>query len=268
MLDLKSNRLPSIPLLIVSALVCTYAVYTVHFAEKLESDVIAWEASRSEKHPTYSERDLTWDANKRLGRMSEVVYDDGIPPLPYDIQLQFIADNGEFVSVILDDEQQIASEGDALFDTNMTVLEIADASIIVLYGTYEYRLLPLYRHRSTKAEKPAIHAEEDFTKMTAKDIGTQPKIIAHVVRLIPTPYIADGMIADEGVNPKLFQQAGLKADDVIKKINGKVVANAEQFDEFERQFHTYDTLVFEIERKGRKMTLYLDIPGDSLEISR
>lgn len=245
-----------------------YAVYTVHFAETSESDVISWETDGDEKRTAYSDKERTWDAHNLARTVSAPSSDNGIPPLPYDIQVQFIADSREFASVILDDNHQIASEGDVLFDTNATMFEITPSYIIVLHNRHEYRLFPLQKRRPAQAEKPVALSETDFTKMTAKEIGTRPRIIEHVVQLIPTPFIADGMIASAGMNPKLFKQAGLKTDDVIKKINGKVVANAEQFAEFERRFHTYDTLVFEIERKGRKMTLYLDIPGDSPEISR
>jgi type II secretory pathway component PulC len=86
--------------------------------------------------------------------------------------------------------------------------------------------------------------------------------------MIPTPYIADGQLIYPGLNPALFAQAGFQPDDVLKTINGKSVTIESELEEIKQEFVNADTLVFEVMRKGRIITLYMDIPSESLTLKR
>ncbi|MEM0911587.1 MAG: hypothetical protein AAGJ37_11460 [Pseudomonadota bacterium] len=245
----------------------------MHFADNVESDILT--IDRSNNPPKESFRkpapiqapvsQAPVSQTQPPTQEKKIVSEAG---LPFDFRVLFIAETAAFAAIELDGEQQVASEGDLLFDTDVIVVGISNDHVVVKYNNSEFTLYPSTHPNAEHASTSRSRTQKDPLLMTAEEIGTQPRIISHVVRLIPTPYIADGVLADVGMNPKLFKQAGLQPDDVIKKINGKVVANAEQFAAFESEFHTYDTLVFEIERKGRRLTLYLDIPGDSPEFSR
>lgn len=103
--------------------------------------------------------------------------------------------------------------------------------------------------------------------MTPEQIGTRPRIIQHLMRLTPTPFIADGMLASPGLNPALFEQAGLLEDDVVKQVNGLRVTIPSELDEIQRRLPQLSTLELLIERRGRTLTIILDIPSESLSIS-
>ncbi|MGQ8366025.1 hypothetical protein [Glaciecola sp. 1036] len=108
---------------------------------------------------------------------------------------------------------------------------------------------------------------EELLAMSPSEIGTRPKIVEHFVTLTETPYIADGMIVSPGINPELFKQAGLQPDDVLQTINGLSVTVEEDFKKIQRMMRNSNTLVLVVQRRGRQLTLYLDIPGEELSIS-
>jgi len=108
---------------------------------------------------------------------------------------------------------------------------------------------------------------DEFLAMSAEDIGSRPRILEHLVTIIPTPYIADGVLTAPGINPTLFEQAGFKEDDVLKKVNGKSVTKPDELEEIKKQMLYASTLTFEVMRKGRIITLYLDIPSEALELT-
>jgi type II secretory pathway component PulC len=107
----------------------------------------------------------------------------------------------------------------------------------------------------------------ELIKMEADDIGTRPRIIEHLVTLTYTPFIADGQLVSPGLNPALFAQAGFKGDDVLKTINGKSVTVASELEEIQRELKMASTLEFVVMRRGKLVTLFLDIPSESLELT-
>jgi type II secretory pathway component PulC len=108
----------------------------------------------------------------------------------------------------------------------------------------------------------------ELLAMTPEEIGNRPQLLEHFVKLTPTPYIADGMLASPGISPTLFAQAGLEEDDVITSINGKSITVADEFSELKRTIRHADTLVINVIRRGRAITLYLDIPSEALTLRR
>lgn len=157
---------------------------------------------------------------------------------------------------------------DFLFNTDMQLVRISPEQISILFekDLYKKSLTPpnLLSAEFKDQEKPF----SELIQMTAKEISSRPRIIEHLVYLTATPYIADGKIVSPGLNPALFEQAGFKVDDVLKTINGKSVTVESEFDAIKKQLKTAQTLTFLVMRKGRLVTLYLDIPSETLELIR
>lgn len=159
-------------------------------------------------------------------------------------------------------------ENDFLLDTDMQLTMVYENQIDV---SYKERIFTLALHppnllASNFREPEKTYSE--FLEMTPEEIGSRPRILEHLIILTPTPYIADGQLIYPGLNPALFQQAGFKEDDVLKTINGKSVTIEPELDEIKKEMVNASTLVFEVMRKGRMITLYLDIPSEALELKR
>jgi hypothetical protein len=130
---------------------------------------------------------------------------------------------------------------------------------------YTIELTPPNLLSKTYRENEKTYSE--FLEMTPDEIGTRPRIIEHLITLTPTPYIADGNLIGPGLNPALFEQAGLKSDDVLKTINGKSITIESEFKAIKEELKTASTLEFVVMRRGRLLTLYLDIPSETLEVT-
>jgi len=157
---------------------------------------------------------------------------------------------------------------DMLLEEAIILKQIFDDKVTVEYQNNMYEI-PLTG--SNLLLKKKTNDKEEYTtwlNMTPKEIGARPRIIEHLATLIPTPYIADGVIIEPGLNPELFEQAGFQADDVLKKINGKSVTLADEFAAIKEEIKTAHTLEFEVMRKGRMVTLYLDIPSETLKLTK
>jgi type II secretory pathway component PulC len=155
---------------------------------------------------------------------------------------------------------------DFIGNSNIRIANVFTSSINVEYekAIYTVELTPPNLLASDFKEEEVPYRE--LLAMSAKDIGTRPRIIQHLISLTPTPYIADGMLISPGMNPALFEQAGFIADDVLKTINGKSVTVESEFDEIKDELKTATTLKFVVMRRGRMVTLYLDIPSETLEL--
>jgi type II secretion system protein C len=155
--------------------------------------------------------------------------------------------------------------GDMVFSMPIQVISIARTSVRLSYnGTVH--VLPL--QLPNLLAKSSNDSQIDPYKMSPEQIGTRPQILEHIVKLTESDFIAQGMIASIGMNPALFQQAGLQDDDVIQLINGYSVGKPAQMQELQSSVRYSDTIVFEVIRKGRRITLYLDIPSEALTISQ
>lgn len=157
--------------------------------------------------------------------------------------------------------------GNYVLDTNMRITNISNGSIIVEYNNQDFQidltppnlLAPDYR-------KPS-ESMTQLLNMTPQEIGARPRIIEHMLILTPTPYIADGQLVHPGLNPRLFKQAGFQEDDVLKTINGKSVTIEHELEAIKKELLDAHTLEFQVMRKGRLITLYLDIPSEALDVS-
>jgi general secretion pathway protein C len=157
--------------------------------------------------------------------------------------------------------------GNYILDTDMRITRIANSNIVVEYNNQDFTidltppnlLAPDFRKPSESRAK--------LLNMTPKEIGARPRIIEHMLVLTPTPYIADGRLVHPGLNPDLFRQAGFQEDDVLKTINGKSVTIEHELEEIKKELLDAQTLTFQVMRKGRIITLYLDIPSEALDVS-
>lgn len=159
-------------------------------------------------------------------------------------------------------------QNDFVLDSDMQLTAVYKSQIDVSYQgvVFTVELSPPNLLSSDFRHPEKTYSE--FLDMTPDKIGSRPRILEHLVILTPTPYIADGQLIYPGLNPNLFAQAGFMDDDVLKTINGKSVTIESELNEIKQEITGAQTLVFEVMRKGRIITLYLDIPSESLEIKR
>lgn len=153
-----------------------------------------------------------------------------------------------------------------MLNTDMRLIGIELEHIIIEFNatTHLVKLTPPNLLDTATAKKEEYYT--DMLAMTPKQIGSRPRIIEHMLNLIPTPYIADGMLIQPGINPVLFAKAGFQEDDLLKKINGKSVTIEAQMEAIKLELKTAQTLEFQVMRKGRLITLYLDIPSEGLQL--
>ncbi|MFW8591771.1 hypothetical protein ACOI22_13270 [Glaciecola sp. 2405UD65-10] len=158
------------------------------------------------------------------------------------------------------------SLGDYILNTHMQLNAIQSNAIEVKFNDQIY-IIELTEPNLLKDKMPSeIKTREELLNMTPQEIGSRPRIIEHLAILIPTPFIADGVLVKPGLNPALFAQAGFQEDDVLKTINGKSVTVENEFELIKEELKMAHTLEFTVMRKGRMITLYLDIPSEALKI--
>lgn len=193
--------------------------------------------------------------------------------LPYEFVVvgskkQTSADEPESAYALFEHDQALHEihEGDLLFGTSVRVTKILSNVVFVEYEEKRYKLNVKQPNLLSISFKEAEPDYSEFTTMTAEQIGSRPRIVEHVLSLTPTPYIADGMLIAPGMNPDLFKQAGFEDDDVLKTINGKRVTVDNEYEEIKRLMVQATTLEFKVMRKGRMITLYLDIPSETLKL--
>ncbi|MDT0595617.1 hypothetical protein [Glaciecola petra] len=159
-------------------------------------------------------------------------------------------------------------ENDFLLNTDMQLAMVYESKIDISFKDRIFTIALSPPNLLAPDFREAEKSYSDFLEMTPEEIGSRPRILEHLIILTPTPYIADGQLIYPGLNPALFQQAGFKEDDVLKTINGKSVTIEAELDDIKKEMLNASTLVFEVMRKGRMITLYLDIPSEALEIKR
>lgn len=191
--------------------------------------------------------------------------------LPYEFEVVGISDtesNEQSVLIKFENDLYNYEINEFLLNSNMQLVKISALRVHILFDQviYAKELSPpnLLSKNFEDPDKPY----SDLINMTAREVGSRPRIIEHLIDLTPTPYIADGKLASPGINPALFEQAGFKVDDVLKTINGKSVTIESELDEIKKELKTAHTLEFLVMRKGRLVTLYLDIPSETLELAR
>ena len=160
------------------------------------------------------------------------------------------------------------SRGENILDANVMLAAIKENSIEVNFNQQLYTIELTEPNLLLVQSEQDIQSYEEMLNMTSQDIGTRPRIMEHLATLIPTPFIADGVLIKPGLNPALFEQAGFIEDDVLKTVNGKSVTVESEFELIKAELKTAQTLEFTVMRKGVIITLYLDIPSEALEISK
>lgn len=200
--------------------------------------------------------------------------DDKSPPLAYQVNVVGIKPNradkphDEALALIQFDQNLYEhTENELITGTTMLIEKIEQQHIVILFENHRYQIKLRGQNLLADTYREANETDEDFLAMSIEEIGTRPRIIEHLVTLTPTPYIADGKLLSPGINPALFKQAGFQEDDVLKTINGKSVTIESEFDEVKKQMRYATTLNFQVMRKGRLITLYLDIPSETLKLT-
>ena len=155
--------------------------------------------------------------------------------------------------------------GDLVFSQAIQLIRIDEKQVRLSYNN---KIFDIDLLGPNLLQQQIRGATTDPYQMTAEQIGNRPKIIEHIVTLTPTDYIAGGMIAAQGMNPALFKQAGFKQDDVIMSINGYNADSKDELNSLQTSIEHSDTIVFQVMRRGRTITLYLDIPSEALTIAQ
>lgn len=263
------NRVTSIVLLICLLVAVSYSVMSLHQANKGQELVISSERTvTSAKSVSQSTHSIADHASTIAPHTQDGITEQkktDTQALPVSISLLGVSlDRGKALCLLeVNGYLQEYHIGDLVDGYPIQVIEIKAKQVFLGYGNNTYTL---YLSEPNLLAKQTQKSRESLLKMEAQEIGSRPQLVEHFVSLTATPYIADGMLASPGLNPSLFEQAGLVEDDVIKTINGKSVTILEEFNELQRNMRHADTLIIIVMRKGRQITLYLDIPAEALTL--
>nr|WP_136251378.1 PDZ domain-containing protein [Ningiella ruwaisensis] len=240
------------------------------YLSSAEDDVGARNLSQARQAPAnYATTNSTFSAGKQSAQYNNVPATEGVSShISLPIFVKMIGSQLRPQTIALLEHKGMADQfepGDLIFGYDIQVLDIQERSVLLGFdnNTFEISLTG-----PNLLAQPELETYEDFLAMTPDEIGTRPRILEHIVHLTHTNFIANGMIASPGMNPELFEQAGLQEDDVITSINGKRVTVPGELEELSKTIRHANTLVFQVMRKGRLITLYLDIPGESLNVTR
>lgn len=273
-------------LLGVLCVVAVYSLYSVISSNRAlgDSDYPLFDSNAEQnKRSNRTDKDISANQIKTnqariiapTGFKSSVITDASAKELPIDFTLVGIEKatqkesqsrkrkilvkyNYDFFNYVLNDE---------ILDTGMILSAIDDSSVQISYQGNEYTKALSPPNMLSENYLVEQKSYEEYMQMSPKEIGTRPRIIEHIISYTPTAFIADGILVSPGINPDLFEQAGLQEDDVLKTINGKSVTIESEFEEIKRSISNAHTLVFVVMRKGRPITLYLDIPSEALSFS-
>jgi hypothetical protein len=196
--------------------------------------------------------------------------------LPITIKLVGISDGASssdigttyqtFVLIQFQDELYEHILFDFIANTEIQIIAINKLSINIEHENVIHTIALSSPNLLAEGYQEAEVSYAELLIMKPADIGTRPRIIEHLVTLIPTPYIADGQLISPGINPELFAQAGFKSDDLLKTINGQRVTVESERENIQENIKTAQTLIFTVMRRGRLITLYLDIPSETLDL--
>lgn len=185
--------------------------------------------------------------------------------LPFDVTLRGLVYSKIATQsyVQIENEKRIGAFylDEQIFDTQVYVKRINRASVVVQFNAIEYELILTGRN---SLEEPQERLR--FAQMSAKEIGSRPRTIEHVVRLLPNLFNDGGKLVIPGQNPSLFSAARFKEGDVLLEVNGFNIDDESSFDALQQQIRGAQTLKFIVNRAGRRVTLYLDIPSEALKL--
>lgn len=185
--------------------------------------------------------------------------------LPYKIQLLgLVYSKIESESYAQLETQEIIGEfavDDEINDSSVYIKRINKKSIVLEFESADY-VISLGRSNSLEEQQLLV----EFDQMTAKEIGSRPRKIEHIVTLLPNLFNDGGKIIIPGQNPDLFNSARFKEGDVLLEVNGFNIDDETSFSELQKHVRTAQTLKFVVNRAGRRITLYLDIPSEALKL--
>lgn len=213
--------------------------------------MVSFTSAESQANPSQQEKKapqtkantgLPFDLNL-LGLIYSKVQDESIAQLEYEGTI------GDFRV----DEQIAQSE--------IYIARINKGSVVVEFESvdYEIRLGDL-----NSLEEQQLQVE--FAQMSAKEIGSRPRQIEHIVQLLPNLFNDGGKVIIPGQNPNLFSAAKFKEGDVLLEVNGFNIDDDASFGELQAHIRKAQTLEFLVNRAGRRITLYLDIPSEALKM--
>jgi type II secretion system protein C len=146
-------------------------------------------------------------------------------------------------------------------NTQVYVKRINKKSVVLEFESAEYELK--LGEENTLEEQ---NLQVEFTQMTPKEIGSRPRKIEHIVRLLPNLFNDGGKLIIPGQNPALFSAARFKEGDVLLEVNGFNIDDESDFSDLQKHIRNAQTLKFVVNRAGRQITLYLDIPSEALKM--
>ena len=114
---------------------------------------------------------------------------------------------------------------------------------------------------------PSSKSYDDYMAMTAQEIASRPRILEHIVGMKGRDVLARGVIVSPGMNPDLFAQAGFKVDDVLLKVNGIELSSDISLEEVQAEIKRSASLEFDVLRRGKMVTVFLDIADESLNLT-
>ncbi|WP_412972525.1 hypothetical protein [Glaciecola sp. MF2-115] len=163
----------------------------------------------------------------------------------------------------LNNEGQISefAVDDQVNDTSVYVKRINKNSVVLEFESVDYELR---LGETNSLEESQLLVE--FDEMTAKEIGSRPRKIEHIVRLLPNLFNDGGKLIIPGQNPDLFSAARFKEGDVLLEVNDFDIDDESSFAELQKHVRNAQTLKFVVNRAGRRVTLYLDIPSEALKL--
>jgi hypothetical protein len=123
---------------------------------------------------------------------------------------------------------------------------------------------------SSRTEIPQESAFAETLNLTPEQIGNRPQELIHILATTPPfdgSYINNYQVSP-GLAPRLFRTAGFREGDILKAINDQDISDPENFRRANASIADADTLKFSVIRNGQPITLYLDIPSETLKITR
>ena len=156
--------------------------------------------------------------------------------------------------------------GEYFVDENINNLDvyvkrINKGSVILEFESRDYELL-LGETNSLIEEQ----TQQRFNEMTAKEIGSRPRQLEHIVKTLPNLFNDGGKVIIPGMNPDLYSKVRFQEGDVLLEVNGFEIDDDEQLSDLQKEIRSAQTLSFKVNRAGRLITLYLDIPHEALKL--
>ena len=185
--------------------------------------------------------------------------------LPADFELKGIvfskAIDKSYTALLVDNSRGEYFVDENIENLNVYVKKINKASIILEFESRDYELV-LGEHNDLLE----LQTQQHFDEMTPTEIGSRPRQLNHIVETLPNLFNDGGKVIIPGMNPDLFTKARFQEGDVLLEVNGFEIDDDKQLSDLQREIRSAQTLTFKVNRAGRLITLYLDIPHEALKL--